>query len=61
MFLLYVFKLGSYNTNNIIQMIEQNSTDNMKLLSEDIHLMHKTVLEYKTKIIQVETNYYSIP
>lgn len=48
------------NTNNIIQMIEKNTTENMKLLSEDIHLMHKSVLEYKTKVSQLETNQESL-
>ena len=48
------------NTNNIIQMIEKNSTENMRLLSEDIHLMHKTVLEYKNKIVLINTNYQEL-
>ena len=48
------------NTNNIIQMIEKNSTENMRLLSEDIHLIHKTVLEYKNKIVLMDTNYQEL-
>ena len=41
-------------------MIEKNSTENMKLLSEDIHLMHKSVIEYKNKVSQLETNQESL-
>ena len=48
------------NTNNIIQMIEKNTTENMKLLSEDIHLMHKSVVEYKSKVSQLETSQESL-
>ena len=41
-------------------MIEKNSTENMRLLSEDIHLIHKTVLEYKNKIVLMDTNYQEL-